>query len=73
MPLGALGLCIFLYSSITVSAPVPSINIGHGSPPKLSVVDISQLNLSLCLRNTSPVLYILAYEYVGFNFNLVYF
>ena len=47
--------------------------IGHGSPPKLSVVDISQLNLSLCLRNTSPVLYILAYEYVGFNFNLVYF
>ena len=34
MPLGALGLCIFLYSSMTLSAPVGSINIGHLSPPK---------------------------------------
>jgi hypothetical protein len=48
VPGGALGLCIFLYSSMTVSAPVPSINIGHGSPPKFKVVDISQLGLSLC-------------------------
>ena len=47
--------------------------IGHGSPPRFNVVDISQLNLSLCLCSISPALYILAYEYVGFNFNLVYF
>ena len=25
---------------MTVSAPVPSINIGHGSPPKFKVVDM---------------------------------
>ena len=62
MPGGALGLCIFLYSSITESAPVPSINIGQGSPPKLRVVDISQLGLSLCLLKISPFLYILEYE-----------
>jgi len=37
-----------------------SINIGHGSPPKLSVTETSQLNLSLCLVNTSPFLYNLA-------------
>ncbi len=49
-----------LYSSITVLAPVPSINIGQGSPPKLIVVDISQLGLSLCLFNSSPCLYNLA-------------
>ena len=60
MPAGAFGFIIPLYSSITVSAPVPSINIGHLSPPKCMVVDISQLGLSLCLRNISPCLYILA-------------
>ena len=47
VPAGAPGLCICLYSSMTVLAPVPSINIGQGSPPKLRVVDISQLGLSL--------------------------
>jgi hypothetical protein len=48
-PAGALGLCIFLYSSITLLLPVGSMYIGQGSPPKLTVVDISQLGLSLCL------------------------
>ena len=56
VPAGALGLWIFLYSSITLLAPVPSMNIGQGSPPKLTVVDISQLGLSLCLLSSSPFL-----------------
>jgi hypothetical protein len=56
-PLGALGLCMFLYSSITLLDPVGSINIGHGSPPKLSVVDLLQLGLSLCLFKILPFLY----------------
>jgi hypothetical protein len=60
VPFGASGLCISLYSSITELAPVPSINIGHGSPPKFNVQDISQLGLSLCLLNLSPFLYALA-------------
>jgi len=42
VPLGALGLCMFLYSSMTLLDPVPSINIGQGSPPRFIVVDISQ-------------------------------
>ena len=67
VPLGALGLCMFLYSSMTLSAPVPSINIGQGSPPRFNVVDISQEGQSLCLFNSSPFLYILEYEYVGIN------
>ena len=29
--------------------------IGHSSPPKNKVVDTSQLGLSLCLFNSSPV------------------
>ena len=62
VPLGALGLCMFLYSSITLLDPVPSINIGQGSPPRFKVVDISQLGLSLCLFNISPFLYALVYE-----------
>jgi hypothetical protein len=60
VPAGAFGLCIFLYSSITLFDPVPSINIGQGSPPRLSVHDISQLGLSLCLLSSSPFLYALA-------------
>ena len=52
VPLGALGLCICLYSSMTLLAPVPSINIGQGSPPRFKVVDISQLGLSLCRHAT---------------------
>ena len=60
VPAGALGLMIFLYSSITLSEPVPSINIGHGSPPKFKVQDISQLGLSLCLLSSSPFFYALA-------------
>ena len=47
MPLGALGLCMFLYSLITLSDPLPSINIAQGSPPKFNVVDISHDGLSL--------------------------
>ena len=34
--------------------------IGQSSPPRFIVVDISQLNLSLCRFNSSPFLYILA-------------
>ena len=59
VPAGALGFTIFCLSLTTLSAPVPSINIGQGSPPKLSVVDISQLGLSLCLCKVSPFLYAL--------------
>ena len=73
VPLGALGLCMFLYSSMTLSAPVPSINIGHGSPPRFNVVDISHDGLSLCLFNISPFLYILAYEYVGIKCKSCFF
>jgi hypothetical protein len=53
-PGGAFGLCMFLYSSMTLFDPVGSMYIGHKSPPKLSVVDISQLGLSLCLFNIAP-------------------
>jgi hypothetical protein len=49
VPIGASGLTKFCLSLITESAPVPSIKIGQGSPPRLIVVDISQLGLSLCL------------------------
>ena len=60
VPFGALGFIIFCLSLITLLAPVPSINIGQGSPPKFKVVDISQLGLSLCLCRQSPFLYALA-------------
>ena len=53
---------MFLDSSITLSEPVGSKYIDQISPPKFKVVDISQLNLSLCLFKTSPFLYILAKE-----------
>ena len=56
VPVGAFGFIIFFLSSITLSAPVPSIKIGQGSPPKLSVVDISQLGLALCRCKQSPFL-----------------
>ena len=56
IPLGAPGLCMFLYSSMTLSDPVGSINIGQLSPPRFSVVDISQLGLSLCLLKILPFL-----------------
>ena len=36
--------------------PDGSKYIGQASPPKFMVVDISQLNLSLCLSRTSPFL-----------------
>ena len=54
VPAGAPGLWIFLYSSITLFAPVPSMNIGQGSPPTLRVQDTSQEGLSLCLFSSSP-------------------
>ena len=56
VPAGALGFTTFCLSLITLLAPVPSINIGQGSPPKLTVVDISQLGLSLCRCKQSPFL-----------------
>ena len=52
-----------------------SVNhIGQTSePPKFSVVDTSQEYLSLCLCKMAPLLYILAYDYVGYKSNLVSF
>jgi hypothetical protein len=54
VPGGALGLCIFcifidnIISSSTIYEDRP------GFPPKLIVVEISQLGLSLCFFNISP-------------------
>ena len=52
-----------------------SVNqIGHISvPPRFNVVDTSQEYLSLCLCKMAPLLYILAYEYVGDKSNFVSF
>ena len=62
VPAGAFGFTIFCLSLITLLAPVPSINIGQGSPPKLTVVDISQLGLSLCLCRQYRLFYKLLHK-----------
>ena len=61
IPLLSLDTVIFLPSGIPTFF-FGSKCIGQGSPPRFRVVDISQLNLSLCQCRTSPGLYILAYE-----------
>ena len=59
MPLLLLLAVYFLPSGIPTFF-LGSKCIGQGSQPRFNVVDISQLNLSLCLCKISPGLYILA-------------